>query len=206
MATTDAITKTKDYTKYHTFIYKVLKQVHPDNSITADAKALMNDLVIDLIARLVQASNTAATTAETKTMTTAEIQKAVNELMTPKLASYAVAEGTKAVIAYSDQPAPEKAPEGAQPRKRTPRAARAGLQFPVTRVAHAIRDKMVTAHLSDTASIYFTAVVEFITAEILELAGNTARDNKRVTITPKFIQTAITADAELHALFPNVNA
>lgn len=48
------------------------------------------------------------------------------------------------------------------------------------------------------APIYLSAVLEYLCAEVLELAGNAARDNKRKIITPRHILLAVANDDELH--------
>jgi len=80
----------------------------------------------------------------------------------------------------------------------------AGLSFPVTRFARALRKGAYCKRLALGASIYVTAVVEYITAEILELAGNAAKDHRKLRIIPRHIQLAIRNDEELNRYLSNV--
>jgi histone H2A len=88
--------------------------------------------------------------------------------------------------------------------KSTSRSARAGLQFPVGRVARYMRRQNLAARLGGGAPVYLTAVLEYLCAEILELAGNAARDNKRTRIVPRHLQLAVRNDEELNILLGSV--
>ena len=88
--------------------------------------------------------------------------------------------------------------------KSTSRSAKAGLQFPVGRVARYMRKQRVAARLGAGAPVYMAAVMEYLAAEILELAGNAARDNKRSRIVPRHIQLAVRSDEEVNKLLGNV--
>jgi len=84
------------------------------------------------------------------------------------------------------------------------RSARAGLQFPVGRVSRFLRKGRYGARVGGGAPVYLSAVLEYLAAEILELAGNAARDNKRTRITPRHIQLAVRNDEELNKLLGGV--
>jgi histone H2A len=81
---------------------------------------------------------------------------------------------------------------------------RAGLQFPVGRVSRFLRKGRYAARVGGGAPVYLAAVLEYLSAEILELAGNAARDNKRQRIIPRHIQLAVRNDEELNKLLGGV--
>ena len=88
----------------------------------------------------------------------------------------------------------------AKKNKQTSRSERAGLQFPVGRVSRYLRHQ-TRSRLAANAPVYLAAVLEYITAEILELSANAAKDNKRSRIIPRHIQLAMRNDEELNKLF-----
>lgn len=84
------------------------------------------------------------------------------------------------------------------------RSSRAGLQFPVGRVHRFLRKGNYAHRVGAGAPVYLAAVMEYLAAEILELAGNAARDNKKTRITPRHLQLAIRNDEELNRLLGGV--
>ena len=84
------------------------------------------------------------------------------------------------------------------------RSTRAGLQFPVGRIHRYLRKGKYSKWVGSGAPVYLAAVMEYLTAEILELAGNAARDNKKMRIIPRHLQLAIRNDEELNKLFAGV--
>ncbi|XP_062866103.1 histone H2AX-like [Trichomycterus rosablanca] len=84
------------------------------------------------------------------------------------------------------------------------RSSRAGLQFPVGRVHRLLRKGNYAHRVGAGAPVYLAAVLEYLTAEILELAGNAARDNKKSRIIPRHLQLAVRNDEELNRLFGGV--
>ncbi|KAJ3126102.1 histone H2A [Nowakowskiella sp. JEL0407] len=84
------------------------------------------------------------------------------------------------------------------------RSSRAGLQFPVGRLHRLLRKGNYAQRVGAGAPVYLAAVLEYLGAEILELAGNAARDNKKTRIIPRHLQLAIRNDEELNKLLGNV--
>ena len=88
--------------------------------------------------------------------------------------------------------------------KAVTRSARAGLQFPVGRLGRFLKEGRYASRVGGGAPAYVAAVLEYLAAEILELAGNAARDNKKARIVPRHIQLAIRNDEELNKLLADV--
>ncbi|NXO05551.1 H2B1L protein, partial [Rhinopomastus cyanomelas] len=92
--------KPKRKETYSVYIYKVLKQVHPDISISSKAMSIMNSFVNDIFERLASEASRLAQYNHHSTITSREVQTAVRLLLPGELAKHAVSEGTKAVTKY----------------------------------------------------------------------------------------------------------
>merc|ERR1711953_194693 len=86
---------------YGFFIYKVLKQVHPDTGVSSKAMSIMNSFVNDLCERIAGEASKLAHYNKRSTITSREIQTAVKLLLPGELAKHAVSEGNKAVTKYT---------------------------------------------------------------------------------------------------------
>ena len=84
------------------------------------------------------------------------------------------------------------------------RSSRAGLQFPVGRIHRHLRKGNYAERVGAGAPVYLAAVMEYLAAEVLELAGNAARDNKKSRIIPRHLQLAVRNDEELNKLLSGV--
>ena len=86
---------------YAIYIYKVLKQVHPDTGVSSKAMSIMNSFVNDLFDRIAAEASRLAHYNKRSTISSREIQTAVRLLLPGELAKHAVSEGTKAVTKYT---------------------------------------------------------------------------------------------------------
>lgn len=88
--------------------------------------------------------------------------------------------------------------------KVTSRSTRAGLQFPVGRVHRYLRKGEYAKRTGTGASVYLAAVLEYLCAEVLELAGNAASDHHKSRINPRYLTLAIRNDEEISQLLADV--
>jgi len=88
--------------------------------------------------------------------------------------------------------------------KQQTRSSRAGLQFPVGRIARYMRGGGYAQRIGGGAPVYVASVLEYLTAELLELAGNAAKDNQKHRIVPRHIMLAVKNDDELSKLLSHV--
>ena len=93
--------KRKRKESYSIYIYKVLKQVHPDTGISSKGMSIMNSFVNDIFERIASEASRLGLYNKKKTISSREVQTAVRLLLPGELAKHAVSEGTKAVTKYT---------------------------------------------------------------------------------------------------------
>ena len=86
---------------YSSYIYKVLKQVHPDTGISKKGMSIMNSFINDIFGRIAGEAGKLSTYNKKATLSSREIQTAVRLMLPGELAKHAVSEGTKAVTKFS---------------------------------------------------------------------------------------------------------
>ena len=97
-----------------------------------------------------------------------------------------------------------KGGRGGSKKKAQSKSAKAGLTFPVGRIGRFLRKGRYAKRVGSGAPVYMAAVLEYLVAELLELSGNAAKDNKKQRIIPRHIQLAIRNDEELNKLLGGV--
>ncbi len=100
-ATTGTKKSKKRVESYSSYIYKVLKQVHPDTGISKKGMSIMNSFINDIFERIAGEAGKLATYNKKATLSSREIQTAVRLMLPGELAKHAVSEGTKAVTKFS---------------------------------------------------------------------------------------------------------
>ena len=204
---------------FSSFIYKVLRQVHPDTGISSRAMSITNSFVHDVFERIAVEAGKLVRYNKKGTLSSREIQTAVRLILPGELAKHAVSEGTKAVAKYTANAKGEEEELAAAydlnagagkgkgklaAKKATSRSAKAGLTFPVGRVHKYLKRGRYASRIGAGAPVYLTAVMEYMVAEVLELAGNACRDNKLKRVTPRHLVLAVRNDEELNTFLGGV--
>jgi len=186
---------------FETYISKVLKQVHPNHQISGDCRSQINgftNYLGTIIAGTCSFLSSKGFNGKKtkKTISSRTVQTTVRLLFPKELSKHAVSEGTKAVTRFTG-------PNSGKEKERVSRTSRAGLQFSVSVCEHFLRD--FGKSVGSTAAVYLAAVLEYITAEIIEQSGNAARDNKKTQISARSMFLAVDNDEELKELFKKLN-
>jgi len=90
---------------YSSYIYKVLKQVHPDTGISNKAMDILNSFVNDIFERIASEASKLASYSKKSTISSREIQTSVRLILPGELSKHAISEGTKSVTKFSSSQA-----------------------------------------------------------------------------------------------------
>lgn len=156
---------------------------------------VVSSLLLDLAKRVcAQATQLCEIYPPRLTMRSVDIQTSIRMVLGGELRDHAIAEGTKAVVKFCADKA------NREPGHARSQSSRAGLTFPVSFFKKLLLKSGL--RVGNTAGVYLASCMEYIAAEVLELAGNASRDNMRVRIIPRHIMLALRNDKELNELFP----
>ena len=159
--------------------------------------ATMNSVVTDVFERLMKEARNLATYAKKATVGSKEIEAATKFILSGQLSKHAVAEGKKAVAKF------EQASDGGKGKKSVSRSSKAGLIFPVGRIARHMRKARVASRIGAGAPVFVAAVLQYITAEVLDKAKGTLKSGAK-RITPRSANLGIMSDEELKHVFSEV--
>ncbi|KAG8507266.1 Histone H2B type 1-C/E/F/G/I [Galemys pyrenaicus] len=164
---------------YSVYVYKVLKQVHPDTGISSKAMGIMNSFVNDIFERIAGEASRLAHYNKRSTITSREIQTAVRLLLPGELAKHAVTPAPSDIM-------PEPAKSAPAPKKGSKKA--------VTKAQKKDGKKRKRSR-KESYSVYAMGIMNSFVNDIFErIAGEASRlahYNKRSTITSREIQTAV---------------
>lgn len=183
--------------RYSRYIIAVLKQVHPDAGISSVAAlqleyfvGILSQIIAIECARLLKSSGI-------KTLSPNCVVNAVGIVMPGELTKHAISQATQAWITY------DKSKGNSDEKTSTTKASAAGLIFPPARAEKVLR--RYVERISGNTAVAFAAVLEYICTEILQLAGNVAKESKLTRIQTRHIHIAVQKDDELQELFRKHN-
>jgi histone H2A len=179
---------------FDTYIVRLLKSINADLSISKDAVAVMNAMMIDLGDRIAIEAASVARYNNNKTVLLKNALAGVGMVLRGKLGSKACEEATSAVAIYS------RFGKGVSDSV----SGRANLHFPVSRVKTLVKGH-TNLRMGIPSAIVIAAALEYICAEILELAAGALTEADRSRIMPRFVKMAVESDKELSVLFAGAN-
>lgn len=151
------------------------------------ATEVIQGLVFDLAERIIHVIPSLLEISNRKTVKPCDLQTAVRLLCTRVLAPHAISEGQKTLRWRLENK------KGSQTR-------RSNLTFPVPFFKNLLNSTLRT-RVSWDAAAYLTAVVEYVGAEILELATNECRNEKLRRVSPRHVLIAIRRDVDFSEMF-----
>tara|TARA_Y100000389_G_C17471304_1_gene531419 strand:- start:15751 stop:16992 length:1242 start_codon:yes stop_codon:yes gene_type:complete len=188
----------KRNTTFNLSIKQILKNVHPDLSIKTISVEILNDILMRLSENIIEVATKMSELGKTKTITVREIMTSVRLLVPGELGNNAIIRWKR----YKNIEKYRKAIINKKNNKKTPKEKYAGIEFNVSTCKTIIQNNIKKDNLiGNDAPVYLATVLEYLVAEILDLSGNSTRDNNRIKITPNDIMIAIKNDEELNILF-----
>lgn len=149
--------------------------------------SVVDSMIKEIMGKLIAEATELASINSRATLSAREIQAAVRLCLPNAIAKHAVSEGTKAVTKFTMS-------------QNGPKSTRAGIIFPVSFFNNELQ-KRSGKRVSKISSVYLASALEYLGAEVLELAGNAAKDSSTQRITPRHILLAIRSDPELDQVF-----
>lgn len=183
---------------FDTYLIRVLKMVHSEVGVTREALTEMNELVLITARRIIDVISQLNAAIGSETVGHREVESALRIVLTDDLCDHAVSAGDVALTKFRSSSTDES-------NTAKYRNARAGIQFSIPRAEKLIRDCVSgVSRVSSGAPVFLAAVLEYLSAEILTLAGTNTLETKHKRITPRNILFAIGTDPELSKLYRNV--
>ena len=181
---------------FEIYILKVLKQVSTRNSITLNAKEQLNSILCNLTKIICDKCHDLTEISRKKTISKKEVLNALLLIIPGELGQNSILEGSKSVDVFGNNNANEK----------SSRQDKAGILFPPFITEKFLRRfGSSSLMITKTAPICLAAAIEYMTAEMLELASGFAINDKRVRINVRDLELGIRNDEELRKFFAEQN-
>ena len=179
--------------KTNRYIYKVLKEAH-DLGLSKKGMETMNSFVFDFFHRILKEAKIIQQYTRKISLTAREIQTATQLVLIGEIAKHCRSEGEKAMNLYHSSLGSGSGSK----------ASRSGLIFPVGRIARYIKQYGYADRVGNDAGIYLSAVLQYLTHEVLEMAGKIVEDQNKKRIDPRHVMLALMDDDEFSQLMEMV--
>jgi histone H3 len=191
--------KKKKSRLFETYIPKVLKQISEGSGITSNAKQQLNSALCIIARSISESVITLTKFSKKKTLFEKEVYSSLRVIIPDsEIANNAVIEGQNAIIKFKET--------NKEKHNGSSRQNKAGIIFPPSIAEKFLRDfDYSNIMVNKSAPICFAAALEYITAELLELAVIVAKDNKRVRITIRDMELGVRQDNGMDRLFKKLN-
>lgn len=188
-------------------IHRIAKEIRPSLSVSKEMIETINDLLLDVLVKVVKSGDAIAAYGSVITLNTKEIQGGVRSILPDVLLPAALKAAEEACDNYDPKilnPPKRGEPKAPAPRKTgLPRSERADLTLPIPRVETLIRSvpKIQTTRLGEGAPVYLAAVLDFLARRLLIDAGEITLSTKIHLIKQEHLVAAMEKDAGLRELF-----
>jgi histone H3/H4 len=190
------IVKKKKTRYFEIYISKVLKQVSPKNGITSNSKQQLNSILCKIAEIISQNISKLTIISKKKTVSEKEVINSIKIILSGQLADKAIEEGVRAVERFKNDKYPVKG---------SSRQDKSGIIFPPSIAEKFLRNfGYYKVMVTSLAPICLAAALEYLTAEILELASGFT-GSKHVRLTIRDLEMAVRNDIELNELFNKQN-
>jgi len=179
---------------FETFISKVLKQVSENAGITSNAKQQLNSFLCTLAKHISKIAKELTIHGKKKTISEKEISNSIKIVLSGGLLDNSILEGEKSVNIFNNS------------NDKGSRQNKAGIIFPPSITEKFLRNFGYSKiMITNASSVYLSAVLEYLTYEILDLSLNYCKENKRSRITIRDIEVTIRNDEEFNKIFRKIN-
>jgi len=207
-----------DPSNFTLFIHRIAKEIRPNLNVSKEMIGTVNDLLLEVLVRVVKAGDVIATYGDVITLNVREIEAALKAILPNVLVTPALKAAVEACNNYDlkilNSPkrqsrskigvvAPDSSVDATQKKAGVTRSERAALTIPISRVETLIRgvQKTQTTRLADGAPVYLAAVLDFLARRLLSDAGEITLTTKIHLIKAEHLVAAIEKDSGLRELF-----
>lgn len=195
---------TTDNIVLNTYIYRLLKSLHPKTGLSGSALKTLNNMSRINVERMMTNINNLMIGTKKKTISSYEVNSSVRLTLPRAIANDVLTKSTSAVEQYlqrkQERKEEKEVDENLKPESRS---TVAGLVFPITRIQNLMMTLSTSTRKTDTAAVSMTAVCEYIMTDVLNNSAKIAIGEKRVRITPSHIMKAVESNVNLREFYRN---